>query len=127
MQYDVVLRVRTPLVMRQSGIATPWQAGIEALPSSGCVVPSFREADPRIASTAITGSWAVEMGHLDMGCLTTSGEGRGVAQDTETRCRHPSCLTVVLLHDWVWGCAMAFSLPFIVAFAWIRALIELPL
>ena len=80
---------------------------MEPLPPSGCVVHPFEGQFLRIASTAVTSGWMVEMGHPDMGRRTTLGEGRGAAQETETRRRHPLCLThVVLLCNRVGGHVM---------------------
>ena len=100
---------------------------MEALPPSECVVPSLRGQLLRIASPAIASGWAVEMGRLHMGRQTASGEGHGPGQETETRRRHSSCLTVVLPCDQVRGRVMAMPPLFITTFAWIRASIALHL
>ena len=83
------------------GVASlaPWQAGSRLRLFMGAQYPPFGGLILRIAPAAVAGGWAVQMGRPDMGCRTTSGEGHGAAQETETRRRHPSCLAVVLLCD----------------------------
>ena len=124
MQYDVVLRARS-IGAHRSGITAPWQAGRRLCLLLGAWYPPFRGQFLHIASTTVGGGWAVEMDRPGMGHGTTSGEGRGVTQETETRRHHPSCLAVVLPCNPVWGRVMAILPPFIVAFTWIRASIEL--
>ena len=79
---------------------------LEVLPPAGCMVHPFRGQFLRIASIAIACGWMVEMGHPGMGHRTTSGEGCGATQETETRHRHPSRLAVVLLRNRAWGRVM---------------------
>ena len=107
MPYDVMLRTCAPWVVRRSGIAAPWQAGSRLRLFLGARYPPFGGLILRIAPAAVASGWAVLMGRPDMGRRTTSGEGRGAAQETEARRRHPSCLTVVLPRDRVWGRVMA--------------------
>ena len=107
MQYDVVLRTHFSSVVRRSGIDDPWQADWRFCLLLDAWYTPFEGQFLRIASTAIASSWMVEMGHPDMGRRTTSGEGRGAAQETETRRRHPSRLAVVLPCNRAGGHVMA--------------------
>ena len=106
MQYDVVLHTHFSSVVRRSGIDDPWQAVWRFCPLLDAWYTPFEGQFLRIASTAVASGWMVEMGHPDMGRRTTSGEGRGAAQETETRRRHPSRLAVVLPRIRAWGRVM---------------------
>ena len=92
-----------PRVVRRRGIDDPWQADWRSCLLLDAWYTPFAGQFLRIASIAVACGWMVEMGHPDMGRRTTSGEGRGAAQETETRRRHPSRLAVVLPRNWAGG------------------------
>ena len=102
-----MLCARISFVARRSGIVAHWQAGLRLRLLLGALYPPFGGLILRIAPAAVADGWAVLMGHPDMGRRTTSGEGRGPAQETEARHHHSSCLAVVLPHDRVRGRVMA--------------------
>ena len=113
MQYNVVLRARLSSVVHQSGIDDPWQADWRFCLLLDAWYTPFEGQFLRIASTTVACGWMVEMGHPDMGHRTTSGEGCGATQETETRRRHPSCLVVVLPRNQAGGRVMALLVAII--------------
>ena len=71
-------------MVRRSGIDVPWQTRWRLCLLLGAWYTPLEGQFPRIASIASSGSWAVEVGHLDMGRETNLGEGRGATQEIET-------------------------------------------